>query len=88
MTCRELIDFLDEYEAGTQSPEVRAEFERHLSACPECRDYLKTYRDTLNLARASCEEHGDRIPDDVPVDLVRGVLAAQRSGGRVPRGGV
>lgn len=80
MTCRELIEFLDEYEAGAQRPEVRAEFERHLRVCPQCRDYLKTYRDTLVLARASCEEHGDRVPDEVPEDLVRAVLSAQRAG--------
>jgi predicted anti-sigma-YlaC factor YlaD len=82
MTCRELIEFLDEYEAGTQPPQVRAEFERHLRVCLECRDYLKTYRDTLALARrAACEEHGDRLPDDVPEDLIEAVLAARRAGG-------
>ncbi len=81
MTCRELIEFLDEYEAGTQPPEVRAEFERHLRVCPQCRNYFKTYRDTLVLTRAARGAQGDNVPDDVPEALIEAVLAAQRAGG-------
>ncbi len=36
MTCRELVDFLMDYEEGTHGAEERAVFVRHLYACPGC----------------------------------------------------
>ena len=54
MSCREFIDFLDDYVAGKQADDVRAKFERHLEECPYCVDYLKTYKDTIALARKAC----------------------------------
>ena len=78
MTCRELIDFIDEYLEGELPEAVRSEFERHLSVCRNCRDYLKTYGDTISLSRAAfCD--GDAVPDEVPEDLVKAILSARRA---------
>ena len=49
MTCRELVDFLMDYEEGTLGAEKRAVFERHLDACPGCLNYLETYRETVRI---------------------------------------
>src|SRR4029077_13866711 len=40
MTCRELDDFLGDYVAGELDAQVRAVFDAHLAACPECVTYL------------------------------------------------
>jgi anti-sigma factor (TIGR02949 family) len=53
VTCRELIEVLDDYLDGALSPELRAELERHLDECAPCRAYLATYRKTRALGAAA-----------------------------------
>lgn len=76
LTCREFIQFLDEYISGAQPADVRSRFESHLEACQHCRDYLRTYRQTVELARAACGKSDDDPPADVPHELLRAVLDA------------
>ena len=79
LTCRELIEFLDDYVADTLSPDARAEFDAHLAKCPHCVDYLKTYRETRTLSRGACEAAADGgAPSDVPEELVAAVLKAAK----------
>jgi predicted anti-sigma-YlaC factor YlaD len=78
MTCRELIDFLDDYLAGTQPDDVRQVFEGHLAICLHCREYLRTYRDTVSLVKAACSEPDTPLPADAPPELVEAILAAVR----------
>ncbi len=73
-TCRELIDFLDDYAEDRLDPAARADFERHLALCSACRDYLKTYRDTIALARLSAVD--DTPPAPPPPDLVKAIMNA------------
>jgi anti-sigma factor RsiW len=76
MTCRELTEFLDDYVAGALAAERRAVFDGHLAVCPDCRNYLASYRRTIGLVKRA--EQG--VPRDVPEALVRAVLAARESG--------
>lgn len=79
MTCRELIEFLMEYTEGRLAPDVRAEFDRHLSACPSCVAYLETYQQTIALARESLGCGADeQVPGSVPRGLVNAILDARR----------
>jgi predicted anti-sigma-YlaC factor YlaD len=80
MTCRELIEFLDEFLAGDQPPAVKAAFERHLAVCRECREYLRTYRDTVALSKAAQADATD-APCKAPEDLVQAILVARSRGG-------
>jgi len=61
---------------------VRAVFDAHLAACPECVTYLRTYRDTIRLVKDACRDAEDSLPADVPEGLVGAILAAcaRRSG--------
>ena len=43
----QLVDFLD----GDLSPEEEAHLREHLSGCPPCVDFLKTYRATPALCK-------------------------------------
>ncbi len=74
MTCREFIEFLDDYHAGALSAERRVVFEHHLAECPPCVAYLETYRRTVDL----CKESEAGPPKDVPADLLKAILAARR----------
>ena len=78
LTCREFIQFLDDYVDNTQPAEVRAEFERHLETCPYCVDYLRTYRDTIALARGACaEDPSVPPPADVPEELIQIIIKSR-----------
>lgn len=78
LTCRECVEFLMDYLDETLEPGVRATFERHLTACPNCVRYLESYRTTTTLCKkAFGETTTDELPD-VPEELVRAILAARR----------
>jgi anti-sigma factor RsiW len=70
VNCREISGFLHDYVAGELEPDVLAEFNRHLDACPNCRTFLSQYQDTIALGRTVA---GAPVPD-LPEDLVKAVL--------------
>ena len=74
-TCRELIDFLDDYVEHRLPMARRLMFQAHLAGCRDCRAYLDSYRRTIALARQSGAE-----PAPVPEDLVRAILSVLNSG--------
>ncbi len=76
LTCRELTDFLADYFGGELGPSERALFEGHLTECPDCVAYLRSYAETMRLAKDAYDD--DRIPADVPDDLVRAILEARK----------
>jgi anti-sigma factor RsiW len=84
ITCREFIEFLADYLDGQLSPATQAEFKFHLSGCPNCTLYLKSYEATIRLGKAVCSDLDALPPADVPEELVQGILAAQRRERRVP----
>ena len=62
MTCRDLIDVLDDYLDGRLERDEVAALERHLAECEACRAYLATYRKTRSLgARAGRVEMPDEM---------------------------
>jgi len=63
MTCRELANLLIDYVSGDLPPEHRERLDRHLSLCPPCVAYVKTYHLTITLTR--------HLPDEpLPPQLV------------------
>ncbi len=76
LTCKQFIEFLDDYFAGNQEPDVRATFESHLRVCRHCTDYLQSYRQTIELARGAMRPSHEAVPPETPEDLVRAVMAA------------
>ena len=71
ITCRELISFLDDYLAGEVAGPRLELFERHLSRCASCREYLKSYRETIRLARAATTHPA---VEEVPPELLTAIL--------------
>lgn len=76
LTCREFVEFLDDYLGGLLPEHVVAHFHEHLSACPSCVAYARTYQDTVRLAKKAL---GDDAPvTGVPEELIQAILAARR----------
>ena len=65
---------------GNPSLEGFRSFEEHLDVCPECAGYVRSYRTTVALAKQVCRDD-DRLPPEVPEDLVSAVLEARRAAG-------
>ena len=61
LVCREVVELVTEYLAGTLPEPEKVRFDRHLSTCPPCTAYLAQVRTTLALA-------GELGPDDAPSD--------------------
>lgn len=75
MTCRKIIEFLDDYVAGALPPKRVRKFEKHLDLCPCCKVFLESYRQTLHIARDALvvEEHECK---NIPDELVKAILAS------------
>jgi anti-sigma factor RsiW len=73
-TCKELIDFLDDYVAGELPSDRHTRFDRHLRFCPSCRAYLASYRETISTARLAAPPHP--AIEDVPPELLTLILAS------------
>ena len=73
MTCRECAEFLMDYTSGELSPEVRATFERHMKACPNCEEYMRQYTGIVDAGQHAFDEE----TCDIPEELVRAILAAR-----------
>lgn len=80
LSCREFVEFLDDYSSGVLGEPRRDEFNVHLSMCPSCVAYMQTYQETIRLGKAVLQRSDDAVPDTVPEGLVRAILAARKKG--------
>ena len=78
MTCQELVEVLIDYVAGSLDASTRGLLETHLADCPECLEYLRSYRETIRLARTTATP--EETVDGMPHALVDAILAAARGG--------
>jgi len=60
--CTDLVGLLADFVERHLPPDVHAELERHLAACPRCIAQLKTYQSTVSLLHSIRE-------DDLPAEL-------------------
>jgi anti-sigma factor RsiW len=77
VTCREFADFIADYFADGLDAETRARFNRHIAQCANCRVYLLNYQTTGAIGRRAFHADDDRLPDDVPRELIASVLSAR-----------
>jgi anti-sigma factor RsiW len=80
VNCREFVDFLMDYVEQDLAAGQRRIFEGHIEDCPSCGTYLETYRETVRLGRELCRHPEGPVPEDVPEELVRAILAARGRG--------
>lgn len=78
MTCREFADFIMGYLDAELPASVRASFERHLSLCNNCQQYLESYKNAVELGKRAFDDDDAVIPAGIPEDLVRAIVSARR----------
>jgi hypothetical protein len=71
-TCREITDLMLEYLNDTLSPSVKRDFEQHLRICPDCVNFLNTYKKTAATS-ASLR------PEAMPAKLRENILEFLRN---------
>ncbi|MDX2130519.1 MAG: zf-HC2 domain-containing protein [Planctomycetota bacterium] len=77
ITCRELIEFIADYLDGTLPAEARVEFERHLTVCPACVAYLRSYQRTIDASRDALAPSDEPATTVAPPGLVDAIRAAR-----------
>lgn len=77
ITCRQFEEFILAYLESDLPARQQFVFELHLKVCRECRDYLAAYRCTIEISKRAFEDPDQPVPDDVPEDLVKAILAAR-----------
>jgi anti-sigma factor RsiW len=71
ITCREMVELVTDYLEGTMPARRRRRFERHLSGCEGCTEYLEQMRTTVTLTSRVRVE-------GIPAEAVAPLLAAFR----------
>ena len=72
MSCRELVELVNEYLEGELDPDERARFESHLHECEGCLNYLNQMRQTIELVGRLTEE-------SVPAPAIDELMSAFRT---------
>jgi len=55
-TCKQMTDLIFDYLNDKLSPNVRRDFQQHLKICPDCVNFLNTYKKTVSESRSICSE--------------------------------
>lgn len=78
MTCQEFIDFLMDYDDGELPADARVRFDEHLSVCPDCVNYLASYRTAKTLGKSAFPISTEHLPPEVPPELIQAILSAYK----------
>ena len=76
LTCAQFEAFVIDYHEGELPERQRAQFELHLKLCPMCAVHFDDYVRTVALGKALCEDE-DRLPADMPEELVQAIVLAR-----------
>jgi anti-sigma factor RsiW len=76
LTCRQIIDFVQAFLDGDLPPREQTIFELHLTICPDCVNYLRSYQTTLVIAKLAAEDESELDP--IPEGLIKAILAARK----------
>jgi anti-sigma factor RsiW len=71
LVCREAVELVSDYLDGNLSRRERRRLEKHLAACDACQAYLAQVRATVSAS-------GRVGPDDLPADVVEGLVSLFR----------
>jgi Putative zinc-finger len=70
-TCKEITDLIFGYLNDTLSRSVKRDFQRHLRVCPDCVNFLNTYKKTVATSRSlRPEEISANVRDNI-LDFLR-----------------
>ena len=70
-TCKQITDLVSDYLNGNLTRAVKRDFEQHLRICPDCVNFLNTYRKTVQAT-------GSVGPEEIPPKVRTNILAFLR----------
>jgi predicted anti-sigma-YlaC factor YlaD len=76
VTCREFAEFVSDYLAGDLAPDLAETFRKHLDCCPDCVNYLETFKRTVQAAQWAKSPEAP-LPPDVPERLIQAIRASR-----------
>jgi hypothetical protein len=61
-----MTDLVFDYLNGKLAPSVKRDFEQHLSICPDCVSFLKTYKTTVATTRSiKAEQLSPKVRENI-----------------------
>lgn len=76
LTCKEIVELVNNYLSATMPASDRARFADHLAECPACATYLEQMKTTIEVTGRLRE---DQLGDDAKRDLVEAFRGWKRS---------
>jgi hypothetical protein len=65
-TCKQIAALIADYLADRLRPAVKQQFAKHLSLCPDCVNFINTYKKTVqSAATLRAEELPPKVRDNV-----------------------
>jgi hypothetical protein len=71
-TCKQMTDLVFDYLSDKLSPNVKRDFQQHLQICPDCVNFLNTYKKTVSVTRSI-------RPEEIPPRVRNNILNFLRS---------
>lgn len=66
-TCKQMTDLVFDYLNDKLSPNVKRDFQHHLQICPDCVNFLNTYKKTVSVTRSI-------RPEEIPPKVRNNIL--------------
>ena len=65
-TCKQIADLMADYLSDKLRPTVKQEFAKHLSICPDCVNFVNSYKKTVqSMATLRAEEIPPQVRDNI-----------------------
>ncbi len=77
-TCKQMTDLVFDYVNDKLSPNAKRDFQQHLQICPDCVNFLNTYKKTVSVSRSV-------RPEEIPPRVRNSILNFLR--GRMRKSG-
>jgi len=70
-TCKEMANLVYNYLNESLNPRVKKDFEQHLRVCPDCVNFLNTYKKTVEVTQTVRAE-------EIPANVRKNIIAFLR----------
>ena len=76
LTCRDVENFMIDYVDGGMAMMTRLRFNMHIAMCADCKKYLQSYRNAIQLEKRIFTHPEDEAIGNVPDEIIHAILNA------------